>query len=147
MKDRGLIKHAGGRPTKYNPDVIYPKIEEYLSMCSREQTKLPSVEGLALFLDVNKTTLFAWDKIYPEFSNYLKKLADTQKQQLMNDGMYGGKEVNAGMAIFLLKAIHGLKDGSGTNVNVSGDKVIAILGGVTKDVHTDDSNKEDTPTD
>jgi hypothetical protein len=28
----------------------------------------------------------------------------------MTDGLYGGREVNASMAIFLLKAIHGLKE-------------------------------------
>lgn len=119
------IKHAGGRPTKYSSDV-FNKIEEYLDMCSREQTKLPSVEGLAIYLDVNKTTLFEWDKKYPEFSNSLKKLADKQKEQLIDDGMYGGKEVNASMAIFLLKAIHGLKDGSGVyqQFNTGGDMTL-----------------------
>ena len=108
--ETAITKHAGGRPTKYIPDVICPKIEEYLAGCGREQTELPTAEGLALKLDVNTTTLWEWDKKYPEFSNYLKKLAETQKDQLMNDGMYGGKEVNVGMAIFLLKAIHGLKE-------------------------------------
>ena len=136
-----IQKHAGGRPTKYTPD-IFPKIEEYLSMCGREQTKLPSVEGLALFLGVNKTTIFEWDKKYPEFSNYIKKVANKQKEQLMDDGMYGGKEVNASMAIFLLKAIHGLKEADPTTlvqVNVS-----PILGGATKDVHTNDGNQTNT---
>jgi hypothetical protein len=127
IKQQLAVKKEG-RPTKYIPETIYPKIEEYLSQCSKEQTELPTVEGLAQYLGVNRDTVFEWDKKYPEFSDYLKKLADKQKNQLMNDGMYGGKEVNASMAIFLLKAIHGLKDGSGMNVNVSGEKVIAILG-------------------
>lgn len=105
-----LVKHPGGRPTKYIPEIIYPKIEEYLSSCGREQTQLPTVEGLALHLGINRDTVFAWAKEHPEISDYLKQLADTQKNQLMNDGMYGGKEVNAAMAIFLLKAIHGLKE-------------------------------------
>lgn len=105
-----ITKHAGGRPTKFDPQVLYPKIDEYLEECSREQTELPTTEGLALKLGVNKSTLFEWDKKYPEFSNYLKKLADKQKNQLINDGMYGGKDVNASMAIFLLKAIHGLHE-------------------------------------
>jgi hypothetical protein len=117
-----------GAPSKYNPVTIYPKIDEYLAQCGKEQTELPSVEGLSLYLDVNPDTVYEWAKKYPDFSEYLKKLSAKQKNQLMNDGMYGGKEVNASMAIFLLKAIHGLKDGSGMNVNVSGEKVIAILG-------------------
>lgn len=117
-----------GRPTKYIPEVIHPKIEEYLEQCGREQTKLPSVEGLALYLDVNTSTVFQWAKDYPEFSKYLKKIAETQKEQLMTDGMYGGKEVNAGMAIFLLKAIHGMKDGEGqVNVQVNVKPILGKL--------------------
>jgi hypothetical protein len=125
-----IIKHAGGRPTKYIPNLIQPKIEEYLSGCGREQTELPTVEGLALKLDVNTTTIWEWDKKYPEFSNYLKKLAEKQKNQLMNDGMYGGKEVNAGMAIFLLKAIHGLKEPPTVlqQFNVGGEMTLEFTG-------------------
>ena len=92
-----------GRPTKYLPDIIYPKIEEYISSCGREQTSLPTVEGLALHLNVNPDTLFEWAKKYPEFSESIKKILSLQKKQLIDDGMYGGKDVNAAMAIFLLK--------------------------------------------
>lgn len=98
-----------GPKSKYSPAVL-DQIETYLSMCSREQTQLPSVEGLALYLGLNKSTLYEWAKEKPELSDGLKKIASKQKEQLMNDGMYGGKEVNASMAIFLLKALHGLKD-------------------------------------
>jgi len=99
-----------GRPTKYLKSVINPQIDEYLALCGREQTKLPTIEGLALFLKVNRDTIFEWTTVYPEFSDYIKRLASQQKDQLMNDGMFGGREVNASMAIFLLKAIHGLKE-------------------------------------
>lgn len=116
--ETALTKHALGRPTKYIPEQIYPIIDQYLEQCGREQTQLPTVEGLALKIGVNKTTVFEWAKKYPEFSNYLEKVANLQKEQLINDGMYGGKEVNASMAIFLLKAIHGLRDGSGTNIGI-----------------------------
>ena len=53
--------------------------------------------------------------------------------------MYGGKEVNAAMAIFLLKVNHGMKDGPGVAIQVN---VKPILGGVTTDVQTGNSNKE-----
>lgn len=114
--EKKVAKHAGGRPTKYTPD-IFPLIEEYLSTTGREQTELPTVEGLADKLNVNVDTLYEWRERYPQFSEAIKKILNRQKQQLMNDGMYGGKEVNSAMAIFLLKANHGLKDNSG-NVNV-----------------------------
>ena len=106
MNDK-LTKHPGGRPTKYNDDVFI-KIDEYLQSCGREQTALPTIEGLADYLDVNSDTIRQWAKEYPQFSATIKKLADKQKEQLMNDGMYGGKEVNSAMAIFLLKVNHGM---------------------------------------
>ena len=104
-----IVKRREGRPTKYNPQ-IFQQIEEYITSCGREQTTLPTVEGLALRLNITKETLYQWGKKYPEFSDALKKILAKQKQQLMDDGMYAGKEVNSGMAIFLLKVNHGMKD-------------------------------------
>lgn len=105
-----LIKRPEGRPTKYIPSEIFPKTEEYISSCGRENTELPTVEGLAAKLGVTSETIRQWTSEYPEFSLTIKKLSDKQKEQLMNDGLYGGKEVNAAMAIFLLKANHGMKE-------------------------------------
>jgi hypothetical protein len=107
-----------GRPTKYNLEIIKPKIDEYLASCTSENMKLPTNEGLALFLNVNKDTLYEWSKKHPEFSDYLKKIADQQKENLINQGFYGGREVNGSLAIFLLKSIHGLKDSPNNQVNV-----------------------------
>ena len=100
-------KKEVGRPTKFFPDV-YVKAEEYLNSCGKEQMSLPSVEGLAESLDITSETVRQWAKKYPEFSLTIKRLADRQKRRLMDDGMYGGKEVNSTMAIFLLKVNHGL---------------------------------------
>ena len=121
MKNK-LVKHAGGRPTKYKPE-IFVKIKEYLSMCGRNQTSLPSIEGLANYLDITRETIYQWDKKYPEFSDTIKKILSKQKQQLMDDGMYGGKEVNAAMAIFLLKVNHGMQEKSTTAFRASGKEM------------------------
>jgi len=122
-----ITKHAGGRPTKYTPD-IWPKIKKYLSMCGRENMALPTVEGLAIHLDVTSETIRQWATKYKEFSLTIKKLADKQKEQLMNDGMYGGKEINQAMAIFLLKVNHGMNEGPNTLIQVN---VKPILGGAS----------------
>lgn len=118
-----------GRPTKYEPSMVV-KAQEYLDSCSREATELPTIEGLALLLGVDDERIGEYAKKYPEFHATIKDLKFKQKQQLMNDGMYGGKEVNSAMAIFLLKANHGLietsrqevtgKDGESIKLNVIG---------------------------
>lgn len=117
--DNKVAKHPGGRPTKFSP-AVYNQVEQYLSTCGKENMSLPSIEGLATHLGVISETIREWAKQYPEFSATIKKLAEMQKQQLMDDGMYGGKEVNAAMAIFLLKVNHGMKDiTTQTNVQIN----------------------------
>jgi len=133
-----------GRPTKYIPAILFPKIEEYISSCSKEQTELPTFEGLALCLGVNGDTLVEWGNKYPEFSAAIKRILMKQKTQLMNDGMYGGKEVNATMAIFLLKCNHGMNDGTSTNVNIDAKILVLPSEVITKyeiTSNASDSNK------
>jgi hypothetical protein len=95
------------RPSSYNQKVI-SKIDEYLGTVGRLQTKLPTRYGFAKFIGVNGDTLVEWEKKDKEFSAAIKKIDNEQKEQLMDDGLYGGKECNVGMAIFLLKANHGM---------------------------------------
>ena len=118
-----LAKHPGGRPTKYKPDV-FKKIEQYMQMCGKEQMALPSIEGLAVYLDISKDTIYEWGKKYKEFSDAVKRIADKQKIQLMDDGMYGGKEINAAMAIFLLKVNHGMQEKGTTAFRASGKEMV-----------------------
>lgn len=115
-KNKLTIKQ--GRPTKYKPEMM-GQIEEYISMCGREQMALPTIEGLAIHLDVTSETIRKWVNKNKEFSSTIKKLADRQKEQLMNDGMYGGKEINQAMAIFLLKVNHGMNEGISTALQVN----------------------------
>jgi len=95
------------RPTKYEPKMI-GQVKEYIQSCGRLQTELPTVDGVALLLGVDDDQINEWSKKYPEFHATIKELKATQKDQLINDGMYGGKEVNSTMAIFLLKANHNM---------------------------------------
>lgn len=125
MGKREIVK-VNGRPTKYKPE-IFDKIKEYLSMCGRQQQSLPTIEGLANYLDITSETIRQWAKKYKDFSLTIKKLADKQKQQLIDDGMYGGKEINAAMAIFLLKVNHGMKDTKIMGVRTDGQSIEVII--------------------
>jgi len=98
-----------GRPTKYDASFV-GKTKEYLLMCGREQTKLPTKQGLALFLGVDDETLNEWAKIHKDFSATLKELMLTQADQLINDGIYGGKEVNSTIVKLLLQNNHGMRE-------------------------------------
>lgn len=101
------MPHAGGRPTEYDP-LFAEAVDSYILTTGKENMTLPKREGLAKFLHVNVDTVQEWCKIYPEFSVAVKKIDELQKERLMDDGLYGGKEVNSPMAIFLLKANHGM---------------------------------------
>ncbi len=117
------MKHAGGRPSKYDPSFV-EEIDKYLETTGREQTKLPTIYGFAIWLGVDTDTLNNWanakvkdadgnntdELLYPEFFGALKRLKDLQAEQLVNDGIYGGKEVNATIVKLLLQNNHGMKE-------------------------------------
>jgi len=123
-----IQKHAGGRPTKYNPSFIQIA-KAYIDRCGREATELPTIEGLSLELDVDDERIGEYAKEYPEFHATIKELKAKQKLQLMNDGLYGGKEVNSTMAIFLLKANHGLIETNRTELTGENGQPITIMAG------------------
>ena len=122
-----------GRPTDYSPDLIR-RVGEYLDNLrnpERFKKHLPTKYGFAQYIGVNEDTLNEWTKKYPDFSAAIKEIEKTQQVQLMNDGLYN-KDANATMAIFLLKANHGMIETERRLTDItSGGKPIPILGGVT----------------
>ena len=130
------MAHPGGRPTKYNPSFI-AEVDDYLQTTGREQTKLPTKQGFALQIGVDDDTLVEWGKIYPEFSAALKKLMQVQAEQLINDGIYGGKEVNATIVKLLLQNNHGMKDKTD---HTTKDKPMPLLSALN--VHNNNSSSE-----
>lgn len=120
-------KPGSGRITKWNETYI-DKVEDYLNDCTREQTKLASVEGYVRYVGIVKDTAYNWIKKYPEFASAIQKITDRQKEQLMEDGFYGGKEVNANMGIFLLKVNHGMiPNESKISINTQGETKILVV--------------------
>lgn len=88
------------------------KIRSYMDLYTDKKGGLPTVEGACVLLKINPDTLVEWCKLYPEVDDIILELRSFQKDRLMNHGMYGGKRVNAAMAIFLLKANHNMKETS-----------------------------------
>lgn len=111
-----------GQPTKYNTDTI-ALADKYLSTTGSHQMKLPSIEGLALYIGVHRDTLYEWAKKYPAFSDTLRIVEELQKEQLVADGIYGGKEVNATIVKLLLQNNHGMREKQ--DVTTDGEKIEA----------------------
>lgn len=127
------------RPSTYDPNKPYAKMaEDYLQTCGREQTKLPKLsEFCREIIGVSQDAVEDWLKLENsvELSGAIKRVKEAQMEQLMDDGLYGGKEVNTAMAIFQLKANHGMIESDRHIVETKGSMLDLDDNGKT-DVHT-----------
>lgn len=119
-----------GRPTKYLPKFI-KKVDEYLKLCQDTEknvvkqansekgyemyenklvVNLPTINGFALFINVDKTTLYEWKGKYPEFSYSLRKIKTEQEKRLINGGL--SNDYNPTIAKLILSANHGMREKS-----------------------------------
>lgn len=113
------------RPTEYNSETL-TSVAKYLEICTDEveqlvsgesekftkyenrlKVKLPSIEGLALYLGIHKDTIYAWEKLHPEFSDVIGDLRAKQAEALINNGLSGA--YNSTIAKVLLTK-HGYRD-------------------------------------
>lgn len=125
-----------GRPTKATPDNV-AKAREYLATYKELGKNIPTVEGLALYLDVSRETLYA----RPEFSDTLRQIEAKQKEELVQNGLTG--DFNPQFTKFLLSANHGLVEKSATDVTTKGKELpTPILGGLSNALQPDDRNSE-----
>ena len=121
-------KHAGGRPTKYTPELL-EECRKYL----KDYNTLPSIAGLAVRLDVARETLQAWarDEDKPEFSDIYAKLMAMQEDELIRNGLMG--HFNASITKMILTK-HGYSDkvdatsSDGTMTPASQPVVIRLVG-------------------
>ena len=113
MSDKRIM----GRPTLYSPALV-GKVDEYLSTTGKEQMHLPKIVSFARYINVTKETLYQWAKIYPDFSDALAKIMKAQEEQLIDDGIYGGKEVNATIVKLLLMNNHGMREKTDTDLRI-----------------------------
>lgn len=110
------MSHPGGRPTKYDPKFV-AEVDKYIATTGREQTSLPTLQGFALWIGCSLDAIDDWKKQYTEFSGALETLKNKQAEQLVNDGIYGGKEVNSTIVKLLLQNNHGMKERTDMTTN------------------------------
>lgn len=119
------MKHPVGRPSEYDPSYC-DKVDEYLKNASRENMHLPKVESFAIYLGVTKKTLYNWSKEHEEFLHALDKIMTIQAERLIDDGIYGGKEVNATIVKLLLMNNHDMREKNDTDMTSGGEKITEI---------------------
>ncbi len=89
---------TAGRPKIYSQEIL-DKTVQYIENCKdveedkengiAKQVNLPSIEGLAYEIKVNRDTIYAWCKEYPEFSDIIDDLRAKQAKYLLNKGLSG----------------------------------------------------------
>lgn len=115
---RPLLKIPTGA-TKFGEDV-YALVEKYVNEIAFPKSgHLPKVESLALFIGVDKKTLYNWGKEHTQFKLCLKWIKELQYERLIDDGIYGGKSINGALVKLVLVSNHKLKDEIG--VGLSGE--------------------------
>jgi hypothetical protein len=96
-----------GRPIKYSEAYI-KKTKEYIDLCEDElvqvvsgesekftafkekvRVKIPTIEGLSLYLKIHKDTIYDWEKKYKPFSDVINILRAKQVDNLINKGLSG----------------------------------------------------------
>ena len=76
------------RPTKYNTALL-EKAQHYLDNYEEYEEVIPSAVGLALVLDITRSTLYAWakDEDKSVFSDILDNINKKQEQVLLKNGL------------------------------------------------------------
>lgn len=83
-------KRKPGRPTKYSEEIL-EKSREYLESYESIGDMIPSVEGLSLYINIRRSTIYEWMKHDDKtaFSDILEEINATQKKVLVNKGLSG----------------------------------------------------------
>src|SRR5574343_216089 len=135
-KTKPDIPKINGRPTKYDPKFL-DVVNKYILEAVPENMDIPTMEGLALKLDVEIKTLYNWSKKNPDFLHAIRRLKKEQKQHLIKTGIFGGKEINPTIIALMLRVNHKMvevtKSTNKTDLTSGGKKLNPILVKFIKD--------------
>lgn len=116
-----------GRPTLYEGEKTIEKAMAYLESCVDEEydwtksssangetwehrikVKLPTVEGLAIYLNTLVRNLYSWADEHPEFLHTLELIKQAQKERLVSKSISG--DYNSTIVKLMLSANHGMRE-------------------------------------
>lgn len=121
-----LTKHPGGRPSEYEP-VHLQMVDDYLHLYreGEDAEVVPTMEGLAFFMQRTKSTLLRWAEEHEEFRYALDRLKDIQAMKLQNGGLKG--EFAPVITKLMLSANHGMAEKQETKNEESGTLTVKVL--------------------
>lgn len=112
-----------GRPTEYSDEVV-EKAEQYLHLERGKDLDevIPSIEGLALYIERARSTIYEWikDEDKKAFSDIVAAILEKQGKTLLNKGLTG--EFASPIAKVILTK-HGYRDEQGIDHTTKGDKI------------------------
>jgi len=137
------MAYPGGRPTIYSDEILI-KTQEYIDLCEDEEVdqvvgmsakgtelyknklkvNLPTIEGLAYHLNINKDTIYEWCKVHGGFSDVIDNLRAKQARELVSKGLSG--DYNPTIAKVLLSK-HGYSEKQEVDVTTQGEKIQSSL--------------------
>lgn len=164
-----ILQTSMARPVEMIEDKMVEKVREYLALCGNSfvlpkveyqqtgetkdftsvkpvlQVKLPSIEGLAVYLKVGRESIYRWEKDidpvtkelkYPVFCDIIAELRAIQGEMLINSGLSG--QYSPVIAKVLLTK-HGYREGIDQTTNEK-DLPTPLLNALPNH----DSDKEDS---
>lgn len=117
MPPKTKPKNKGGRPSKYTPEIV-EKARDYLENYNKTYDHaIPSIIGMAMILNVHKSTLYDWaSKEGNEFSDILELCVDFQQFRLIDGSLKG--ELNSHISKLVLGK-HGYSEKTQQDVNIN----------------------------
>lgn len=113
-----------GRPSKITDELI-AEAWEYIDSCNNIGTHvlLPTVERLAITINVSRDTLYEWAKTNDDFSDILGRLGELQADKLMQNSLLN--RYNPTISKLLLSK-HGYIEQSAKDITSNGETVTFI---------------------
>lgn len=120
--------NMAGRPTLLT-EALVTKAQEYADYWfTTKDEVIPTVEGLALYIDVNKATVYKWcqetGELNTQFNDIVSKLRDTKAKVLQNKGVTGEfqQKISA-----LLLGHEGYREKQDIDVTTQGEKLGVVI--------------------
>ena len=110
-KKKKKKKKKVGRPTNYEKELV-KRTKQYLVDYKKDEA-VPTIAGLALYLEIHRDSIYEYEKNYKEFSDITEMIRALQEKRLLTGGLLS--KYNSIIARLML-AKHGYKEQQETTI-------------------------------